>query len=159
MNSASADFGNGESRTIAASWGDVSTAYHTTGIPDITVYFQANKQLEKLAKLNSFTRWLLCRYFIQKKLKENIEKNVKGPSDEQREKSSGVILAIAENNQGRKISSRLVIPEGYTLTCMTALEICGQVLNGNYRTGFLTPAGLYGPDFILQFPEVERKDL
>jgi len=152
------DFGKGERKTIAASWGDVSTAFHTTGIPNITVYFESNKQLEKVVNLNVFTRWILSTSFMQRKIKENIERKVKGPTEEQRAGASGLILAEAWNEQGSRIKSQLRVPEGYTLTCMTALQIAQEVMEGKVKHGFCTPAGLFGPDFILQFEGVERKD-
>jgi short subunit dehydrogenase-like uncharacterized protein len=153
------DFGNGESRTIAASWGDVSTAYYTTGIPNVTVYFQSNKQMEKMVSLNAFSRWLLSTSFMQKRIKSRIEKKVKGPTDEQRERSRGTIIGEARNEKGEKIMSKLIVPEGYTLTCLTGLEIVRQVLAGKIKLGFWTPASLFGADFILQFEGVERNDI
>src|SRR5208283_4904843 len=38
----SCDFGRGKRPTVQISWGDVSTAYHSTGIPNIEVQFQAS---------------------------------------------------------------------------------------------------------------------
>ena len=154
-----ADFGKGERKTIAASWGDVSTAYHTTGIPNITVYFQANKQLEKAANMGPLGRWVMSTSFMQKKLKKMIDQKVSGPSDDQRKQSWGMIVAEASVDENRKLFSQLRVPEGYTLTCMTALEIASQVLEGKWQTGFHTPAGIFGADFILQFEGVERKDM
>jgi short subunit dehydrogenase-like uncharacterized protein len=39
------------------------------------------------------------------------------------------------------------------------VEIVARVLNGAARAGFQTPAGLFGADFILEFPGAQREDL
>ncbi|RMD88225.1 MAG: saccharopine dehydrogenase, partial [Alphaproteobacteria bacterium] len=51
-------FPDGERQGIAVSWGDVSTAWHSTGIPDITVFFEATGPLRRLAYMNPLMRWL-----------------------------------------------------------------------------------------------------
>ena len=38
----SCDFGKGKRRTIQVSWGDVATAFHSTGIPNVEVQFEAS---------------------------------------------------------------------------------------------------------------------
>ena len=50
------------------------------------------------------------------------------------------------------------IPEGYTLTALTSLEITKSVLEGKVANGFQTPASAFGADFILQFDSVKRED-
>jgi short subunit dehydrogenase-like uncharacterized protein len=44
----SCDFGKGEKSTIQVSWGDVATAFHSTGIPNIEVHFQASPAIRAL---------------------------------------------------------------------------------------------------------------
>ena len=63
------DFGKGMKPAIAIGWGDVATAFHSTHIPHITVYFEASPQLEEMASLGGFKRWIAARGFMQRKLK------------------------------------------------------------------------------------------
>ena len=42
---------------------------------------------------------------------------------------------------------------------MTAVAIIERVLAGERRAGFVTPAGLYGPDMVLEIEGVSREDL
>jgi short subunit dehydrogenase-like uncharacterized protein len=153
------DFGQGPFKTIAASWGDVATAFYTTGIPNITVYFQTNPQLEKMVRMGKLTRWILGLPVVQKRLKAEIERKVKGPDEKQRESFSVTIIAEAVNPDGDKVVSKLTTPEGYTLTGMTALEIVKRLLDGELETGYRTPAMVYGADFITEFNGIDRKDI
>jgi len=50
-------------------------------------------------------------------------------------------------------------PEGYTLTAATAVNIAEKVLNGNFKTGFMTPSLAYGSDLILETEGTKRYDI
>lgn len=155
----STDLGAGPVDTISVSWGDVATAWFTTAIPDISVYFQLTDQLKKATEIGPVTRRLLKNSLVRTLVKFGIEKTVHGPNSAQREKGRVRILAEAFNAAGDQASSRLETPEAYALTSRTCLDIAGRVLDGDFKTGFHTPAGQYGPDFILGFDGVHRYDL
>ena len=149
-----------EAPGISVSWGDVATAWYTTGIPDITVYFEEAGPLKALGNLNPLLRWLLSTPIGQRYLKAEIDKRPPGPTPEQRAKSFALILAEARNAKGETARALLRTPEGYTLTAMTTLEIARRVLEeGAAVPGFQTPARVFGADFILEFPGCTRRDL
>jgi len=154
-----ADFGKGNRDTVAIGWGDVSTAYHTTGIPNITVFFKSTGALKMISGLGKGIKGLLAKPWVQRVIKKRIDRSVHGPDDAARAKGYSIIVGEARNMAGDTVRSKLVTPEGYTLTCLCALEIVRQVLGGNFKAGFATPASVYGADFILQFAGVERTDL
>ena len=55
------DFGNGVVKTgVTIPWGDVSTAYHSTGIPNIEVYTVAPASAIKAMKLSRYLGWLMA---------------------------------------------------------------------------------------------------
>jgi short subunit dehydrogenase-like uncharacterized protein len=153
------DFGRGPRPSIAVGWGDVATAYHSTGIPEITVYFEAMPQLEQMAKLGDTMRRLLSSKPMQALLKLSADFLPEGPTDAERAAGFGLLLGEAVNAKGEKAVSRLRTPEGYTLTAMTTLEAAKRILAGNAQPGFQTPSLSFGPDFILGFAGCERIDL
>ena len=53
------DFGEGPQSAVAVGWGDVATAWHSTGIPEITVYFAVSWPIDQIAGLGEPLRWLL----------------------------------------------------------------------------------------------------
>jgi short subunit dehydrogenase-like uncharacterized protein len=53
------DFGGGPVQAITIPWGDVATAYHSTGIPDIEVYLAALLATRLAARASRFLGWLL----------------------------------------------------------------------------------------------------
>jgi len=153
------DFGKGPRDSIAIGWGDVATAYHSTGIAEIGVYFEAMPQLEQMANMNGAMRWLLSRKPVQALVKRSVNFMPEGPSDAERTAGFGILIGEAMNAKGDKAVSRLRTPEGYTLTAVTTLESARRILAGNAQPGFQTPSSSFGADYILGFAGCERVDL
>ncbi|MBI5716913.1 MAG: saccharopine dehydrogenase NADP-binding domain-containing protein [Burkholderiales bacterium] len=156
---ASADFGDGPVPTVALSWGDIATAWHSTQIPDIDVHFQSSRQIEQMTKLGPLARFMLSTRLGQHIAKAAVDRQPEGPTDAERAADHAVLVAEASNAKGDTVRSRLRTPEGYTLTAMTATEIVRRVLAGDFKPGFQTPSLAYGADFVMRFEGVTREDL
>jgi short subunit dehydrogenase-like uncharacterized protein len=152
------DFGRGPTVAMTIPWGDVSTAWHSTGIANIEVYMAAPPQARIFARASRGLCRLLGWTPVQRWLKKRIAARPAGPCDEQRARSMSLLWGEARDERGAKVVSRLRGPEGYTLTALTALAVIERVLAGDLRPGFQTPGRMYGPDFILGIPGVERRD-
>jgi short subunit dehydrogenase-like uncharacterized protein len=153
------DFGAGPKPCIALSWGDVATAYHSTGIPDIEVYFLAAGEIAWMTRASRLFGWLLASGPAQGLLKSLIDRQPEGPSPEQLETAGSVVLAEAEGADGRVARSRLETPNGYKITYLAAVEIARRVLEGETKLGYQTPSRAYGADFVLELPGCRRTDL
>ncbi len=153
------DFGTGPVAAMTIPWGDVSTAYYSTGIPNIEVYMSAPFRLRAMARLSRYLGWLLGSSFMQRRMKRRIQAGPVGPSDEERARGKSLLWGEATDAQGTRVVSRLRGPEGYTLTALTALAVVERVLAGQAPPGFQPPAKAYGPDFILEVKGVTREDM
>lgn len=151
------DFGEFKKTGVTIPWGDVSTAFYSTGIPNIEVYTILPESNLKMLKLSRYIGWLLATKPIQNILQKQIPAG--GPSDKERAKGKTYLWGEASDESGNKVSSRLFGPEGYTLTALTALKIAEKILDGNFQTGFQTPAKAYGADLILEIEDVSRLDV
>ena len=153
------DFGRGPVKTISIGWGDVSTAYHSTGIPNIQAYMALPPfAIGALRALRVIGPLLYTRQ-AKGLLKQALRLMRSGPSEEQRRNGFSLIVGEAFNDDGESVSSRLKTPEGYSLTALATVEIMKRILAGDLKPGFQTPSLVYGPDFILGFEGVERVDL
>ncbi|MCW5956099.1 MAG: saccharopine dehydrogenase NADP-binding domain-containing protein [Pyrinomonadaceae bacterium] len=151
------DFGNGVVKTgVTIPWGDVSTAYHSTGIPNIEVYSVIPGDGIRLMKISRYLGWLLATKFVQKYLQRNIPPG--GPSDHERMRGKTLLWGEASDDDGNRVEARMQAPEGYTVTAIAALNIAEKILAGNFTPGFQTPAKAYGADLILEVPGVELQD-
>src|SRR5205085_2526180 len=73
------DFGRGPEPAITIPWGDVATAWHSTGIPDIEVYMAAPAATRAAAKLLRPFGGLLGAPAVQRFLKRLIASDPPGP--------------------------------------------------------------------------------
>jgi short subunit dehydrogenase-like uncharacterized protein len=153
------DFGEGPQSAVAVGWGDVATAWHSTGIPEITVYFAVSWPIDQIAGLGEPLRWLLGSGPVQQLLQWQVGWLPEGPDETARASGRAVVVAEAVNAAGVAVRSRLQTPDGYALTAITALEIARRAAAGETPPGFQTPSMAFGPDFILEFENCRREDL
>ncbi|MFC3151708.1 saccharopine dehydrogenase family protein [Litoribrevibacter euphylliae] len=147
------DFGSGEKSCMAISWGDVSTAYHSTGIPNIDVYVPASSNVIRGMKLLRGARWLFKPKFAQKLLQSKIEHRVEGPSANVRSANPSSIYGEAVNARGKRIQARLKTLNGYDVTKYGAIEVAKRILNeGSGRRGSITPSLLCGNSLASEIP-------
>ena len=153
------DFGRGPVKTVSIGWGDVSTSYYSTGVPNIETYFAVKASAINLLRLTHLIGPLLYTRLARNILQWIIRTvNPHGPS--RRRNETGFNLMVGEmRDADRVVRTKLRVPEGYWLTMLTTVEIMKRILNGDLKTGFQTPSLAYGTDFILQFAGVEREDL
>ena len=153
------DFGRGPKKVVSIGWGDVSTSFHSTGVPNIEVYFAVKSSAINLLRLTRHIGPLLYTRAMRNLLQWVIRwANPHGPSPEQNR--NGFNLLVGEMRDGNKIvRSKLRSPEGYRITALTTIEIMKRIHNGDIKPGFQTPSLAYGTNFIMQFEGVEREDL
>ncbi len=153
------NYGRGLETSVAIGWGDVATAYYSTGIPNIEVYFGFPRPVRW--GLRS-TRWLgpvLKSGPAQAALKAAIQRQPPGPNGEQRARGRALLWGEVCDPAGLRRVSRMSTPEGYTLTVLSSLAIVEKVLAGQVTPGFQTPSLAYGPDLVLELPGVTREDI
>jgi short subunit dehydrogenase-like uncharacterized protein len=153
------DFGDRVRHVVTLPWGDVSTAFHSTGIPNIEVYTAAPASAVRGMIASRYIGWLLATAPAQSFLKERIRAGATGPSDATRANATARLWGEAWDDDGRRVVSRLRTPDGYTLTALTAVAAAEKVLAGGARPGFQTPSRAFGADFILEVAGTDREDV
>ncbi|MEO1166569.1 MAG: NAD(P)H-binding protein [Chloroflexota bacterium] len=151
---------NGKKRHgMSAPWGDLSVAYRTTGIPNITsyldmpssavtmgrVFYPVAKQLFKLDAVRSFASDL-------------VDSRVTGPDDEARETGKSYLYAEARNPAGQSAAAWLTTLEPYQYTAKVGVLAVEEALHLD-AIGTLTPAQAFGADFTLQVDNTVREDV
>jgi short subunit dehydrogenase-like uncharacterized protein len=150
------DFGEFTKTGVTIPWGDVSTAFYSTGIPNIEVYTVLPEENLRLLRLSRYIGWLLATKPVQNYLQNQIPEG--GPNEAERAKGKTYLWGKASDDNGNKVESRLTCPEGYTMTVLTALKIAEKILDGNFCVGFQTPAKCYGEDLVLEIEGTARNE-
>jgi short subunit dehydrogenase-like uncharacterized protein len=146
------DFGDGSVTATTIPWGDVSTAYYSTGIPNIDVYIPLpEKTITKLKRLEKI-RWIFRWQWLINFMKKKIDAKVKGPSEDVLLNQKTLVWGEVLNPKGDVVSGRITTANGYQLTMLAAIEISQHLLNNACQPGFTTPSQLMGSDFIEKLP-------
>lgn len=154
------DFGHGAVPVMPVAWGDVSTAYRTTGIPDIAVYMAAPWPVRVASRLGGLMPALAGSARLQNLLKRALDARPGGPDAAARERGRSSLWGEARDATGATAHARIDTLEGYALTAITAWDIARRVAHADAaRPGYRTPAAVFGPDYILSVHGTARTDL
>ncbi|WP_028079870.1 saccharopine dehydrogenase family protein [Solimonas soli] len=146
------DFGDGEKLAMTIPWGDVCTAYFSTGIPNIEVFIPGSPAMIANARRANYFRWFLGLGFVQRFLKNRIGKTVKGPNAAQRDKLPTYVWGEARNAAGATKTARIKVANGYALTVTGALAVVDFLAQGRPAGGAYTPSKLCGADLVARLP-------
>jgi short subunit dehydrogenase-like uncharacterized protein len=153
------DFGRGYTKVVSVGWGDVSTAYYSTGIPNIETYFAFPEATINVLRFMRVVGPLLYNRPVKGILKWLVDIFVKGPKQERRKNASVIFVGEVIGQKGERAVSKLITPEAYICTALTTVEIMKRILREEYKPGFQTPSLAYGSNFIMQFEGVRREEL
>lgn len=147
---------DGEARhAMTIPWGDVFTAYVSTGIPDIEVYMGVSPATSARLRRLRLLGPLLGTAPVQAWLRRQVERRVRGPSERARAAGLTTVWGEARDDAGREAKKRLRTPNGYDLTVTASLGIVERLLAGDPPApGYATPSQLMGPDYVLSLPGV-----
>ena len=146
------DFGAGEKLAVSIPWGDVSTAYYTTGIRNIEVYTATSQKSVDSMRRANLLRPLLRQRWVRELAKLGAQRRITPPDKTQRENNPTYVWGEARNAAGEVKTARLRTANGYSLTVHSALGILGEVLSRACNPGFTTPSFLVGADYVSTLP-------
>lgn len=144
--------GGREREAVAVPWGDLATAYASTGIGDITTYMTFPRRQIKAMRLLGLLGPLLRRKAVIRALQAIIDRRLTGPGEHVRETGSTEIWGRVEAADGRAVEGRVRAPEGYKTTVVAALASVRKILTEDIRPGFHTPATAFGSGFVASLP-------
>jgi len=120
------DFGEGWVPCTPLSFGDLVTAWHSTGIPNIAMFVHVSGDAFPEGDLSQLPD---------------------GPTAEQREAHRARAVAEVTGADGTVVRSMIETVNGYSYTPLAAVEAARRVLEGERRPGFETPARIFGSGF------------
>ncbi len=148
-------FPAGERTAVTIPWGDVFTAWVSTGVPNIEVYMSmspaAINKMKRLSSLGPVLSW----GWVQRFLRRQVDRRISGPDDARRADTGVQVWGEAASADGRQVQGTLTGPNGYDVTVTASLGIVARLLEGTAVGGFTTPSLLMGADYAASLPGVK----
>lgn len=151
--------GLGRRHMVSIPWGDVSTAYHTTGIPNIRVYgAMPPRMAARLHAMRALLPVLAVRP-VRRLLQWWIGRVVTGPDSEARATGRTAVWGRVSNAGGETLTGTLEINEGYRFTVDAALTCLARLAAAPPPPGVWTPSRAFGADLVDAVPGTVRGEL
>lgn len=154
------DFGSGEKSAVTIPWGDVATAYYSTGIGDVRVYVPASPRAVRRMRRLNLLRPLLGIGLLRRFLENRAAANSHGPDAGELASARVHVWGEACADRAPCITARLETPNGYALTRDSALAAMQRLdEQPPAQGGYFTPSQLFGPRFVESLPGVGTIEL
>jgi short subunit dehydrogenase-like uncharacterized protein len=131
-------------RDVAAvRWGDLVTAYRSTGIPNITTY-TALPMGGRVAGLSTLLGWGPLRSVAERVVRSRVT----GPSAAVRAKTHCEVWGEVRDADGGSASGTLTGPNAYDLTADSMVRATRRLLDGDVTPGAHTPSSAFGAAYV-----------
>jgi short subunit dehydrogenase-like uncharacterized protein len=151
------DFGAGDRFAATIPWGDVATAYFSTGIPNIEVFMPVSLAAVAGMRGMNWLRPVLGLPPIQALLKSLAEITAgSGPSEQDLNEGATYVWGEVRNSRGEVRTARLTTANGYRLTCHGVLLAVRTLLQHRSAGGYYTASQLMGPRCVERLPGSSR---
>jgi short subunit dehydrogenase-like uncharacterized protein len=153
------EFSCGRRWAMTIPWGDVSTAYHSTGIPNIRVYTGASRGAVRRARRLAPVLPLLAWKPVKRLLQRAVDLRPSGPDETARQTGRVYLWGEVRDEKGQAVSATLETPESYQLTAFAAVAASERVAAGEVPSGAWTPSRAFGAHFVAELPGVVEGEL
>jgi saccharopine dehydrogenase (NAD+, L-lysine-forming) len=140
----SAEFRSGARDVGSIPWGDVSTAYRSTGIPNITTFTLLPGLAGPLQALFA----PILRTKLMQNLGKALAQRVGGPDEKTRQTTRAEVWGEASDAEGHKVSIALTTPNAYDLTADSVVRAVERLIEGDVPAGSHTPSSAFGADYV-----------
>lgn len=131
------DFGAGLLDSVPLSFGDLVTAWKSTGIPNIAMFVNIKENV----------------------MPEGVAAMPQGPSLEERAANRACAVAEVTGIDGAVVRARIDTINGYSYTPLAAVEALRLVATGQFKPGFQTPATVFGAGFAVSIADTRIVDM
>ena len=148
-----AAFASGPVTVTSIPWGDVSTAFHSTGVPEVVTFTQlpgggGAAAMQRLAGPAARIPG------VRRVLGAVAGRRVSGPDEQRRSRSRSQVWVEARTDDGWTATGSLTAPNCYALTADSVVRVVERVLAGHVPAGGHTPSQAHGARFVVELDEV-----
>jgi short subunit dehydrogenase-like uncharacterized protein len=150
-------FPSGSHRVVSVPWGDVASAFRSTGIPNIVTYARLPR-LGAPGRASQQAVRLVTRIPPARRLLANaVERATPGPDRARRASSHSEVWGQVRDASGRTATATLTAPNPYDLTADSLLRAVNRLLAepATVAPGAHTPSTAFGAEFVTDLDGTE----
>lgn len=147
--------GLGRRRVAQIPWGDLSTAFRTTGIPDVATFAALPPRTLRWARRARPLLSILGLAPVKRLLQKIVRARVTGPGAEAAN-ARVHLWGRATTPSGATVERTLSVPEAYAFTATAAVEAARRALAGDVAPGAWTPTVAFGTELLDALAGVRR---
>lgn len=154
--------GGGPHAVVPYTWGDLSTAPRTTGIPNVTCYMaMPPAQARAIRWALPLVRTLLAPRAVRRWLEGRVADRATGPDEEMQRTGRVRAWGRATSPDGHAEEAVIETMEAYRFTAVAGIRAMEAVFAHTGPgvevplAGAITPAGAFGAGWVLELPETE----
>jgi short subunit dehydrogenase-like uncharacterized protein len=143
---------------VPVSWGDLETAFYSTGIANITTYTSLSRGASMFLRVFGPVMTLLFQFSpVRRSAKKLVDLFVRGPGPREQKSGRSYVYVKVSSAAGKSREAWLETIEGYVFTAKSALLCVKEVIEKSPK-GFKTPSVAFGYDLVLRIPETRILD-
>jgi saccharopine dehydrogenase (NAD+, L-lysine-forming) len=142
-----AEFPSGPKMVTAIPWGDLSSAYRSTGIPTITTYTVVPGG-DLVSGAQQLFGPLLRMPSVSRAGNRLVERFLHGPSEERQARGHTEVWGKVHNLDGKSATVALTTPAGYAFTADSVLVAVKRLIEREIPAGAHTPSSAFGSAFV-----------
>jgi saccharopine dehydrogenase (NAD+, L-lysine-forming) len=147
-------FPSGVRDVVSIPWGDLSTAYRSTGIPSITTYTHVPVGRRATRAGGALVGTLMRVAGLRALAGQLVTRRITGPDAASRSRTTYEVWGEARNDAGDTVSATLICPNGDDLTADSVVRAVVRLDAAAVPPGTHTPATAFGPAFVRQLDGV-----
>lgn len=130
-------------------WGDVSTAWHSTGIPNISVYVAtAPRTVARMRRMRPLLP--IFAFTPLRRLLQGVASRKQGPDALARQSASVHLWGQVSKPGAEPVTMTMRTVEGYRFTAESAVASVERILAGAVAPGAWTPSRAFGAGFAFE---------
>lgn len=143
---------------VSVPWGDLATAWRSTGVPNMVVMLAVPKGVAPALRAIGAGSRVFALGPARRLAQRAVDRWVTGPDEETRLTGRSRIWGRATAPDGRQVEGAAVTPESYRFTALAAVESARRLAvdPARYR-GALTPSKAFGSRFLTELPGCRLK--
>jgi short subunit dehydrogenase-like uncharacterized protein len=145
------DFAGGSVAAVAVPWGDLATAWFSTGIPNIETYAVVPRASAVASRVLNWVRPLFASAAGQALL-QRLADRARGPSEEELRTGRSRLWGEVRNAAGERRTAQLETANPYRLTADGTMMAVQYLLTNAPSGGYYTPSMLLGARCVEQLP-------